>query len=94
MRQRLRSRTAGAWRGVPRLFRAPQPRLASIPSGFVIRDPGNVVRRGGPRRHVADDGMTARLTVGACMAAVVILGIFPSGLWETARKAAMSLPLN
>jgi len=38
--------------------------------------------------------MTARLTVGACMAAVVILGVFPSGLWETARKAVTILPLN
>jgi NADH-quinone oxidoreductase subunit N len=38
--------------------------------------------------------MTARLTVGACMAGVLILGIFPSGLWETARRAAMILPLN
>lgn len=38
--------------------------------------------------------MTARLTVGACMAGVLILGILPSGLWETAQKAVAILPLN
>jgi hypothetical protein len=38
--------------------------------------------------------MTAHLTVGACMAGVVILGVFPSGLWETALRAAAILPLN
>ncbi|MCU0787623.1 MAG: proton-translocating NADH-quinone oxidoreductase subunit N, partial [Verrucomicrobia bacterium] len=37
--------------------------------------------------------MTARLTVGACMAGVVILGVFPSGLWESALKAAATLSL-
>lgn len=41
-----------------------------------------------------EPSMTARLTVGACMAGVVILGIFPSGLWEAARNAVMMLPLN
>jgi NADH-quinone oxidoreductase subunit N len=38
--------------------------------------------------------MTATLTVGACVAGVIILGIFPSGLWETAQQAAAVLPLK
>lgn len=38
--------------------------------------------------------MTARLTVGACMAGVVILGVFPSGLWNKALQAVAMLPLN
>ncbi len=38
--------------------------------------------------------MTARLTVGACLAGVVILGVFPSGLWQSARHAVAMLPLN
>ncbi len=37
--------------------------------------------------------MTARLTVGACMAAVVIFGVFPSGLWSKALQAVAMLPL-
>jgi len=41
-----------------------------------------------------EPSMTARLTVGACMAGVVILGIFPSGLWKAALNASMILPLN
>lgn len=35
--------------------------------------------------------MTASLTAGACMAGVVILGLFPAGLWERAQQAVSLL---
>jgi NADH-quinone oxidoreductase subunit N len=38
-----------------------------------------------------EPSMTARLTLGASMAGVVILGVFPSGLWEAARVAVATL---
>lgn len=38
--------------------------------------------------------LTARLTIGACMAGVIILGIFPSGLLESATRAVVALSLN
>ena len=38
--------------------------------------------------------LTARLTIGACMAGVIILGVFPSGLLESATQAVRSLGLN
>jgi NADH-quinone oxidoreductase subunit N len=44
--------------------------------------------------HPLTPSMTARLTVGACLAGIVILGIFPSGLWESARQAVATLSLN
>ena len=37
--------------------------------------------------------MTARLTVGACMAGVIILGVFPASLWNKALQAVAMLPL-
>jgi NADH-quinone oxidoreductase subunit N len=47
-----------------------------------------------PRLEPIVPSMTARLTLGACMAGAVILGVFPSGLWEAAHKAVLTLPLD
>jgi NADH-quinone oxidoreductase subunit N len=47
-----------------------------------------------PRPEPIVPSMTTRLTLGACMAGVLILGIFPSGLWEKARQAVAMLPIN
>lgn len=46
------------------------------------------------QRNEITPSMTARLTIGACMAAVIILGVFPSGLLANATRAVMALPLN
>jgi hypothetical protein len=33
-----------------------------------------------------------RLALGICAAGILSLGIFPAGLWDLARRAALSLP--
>jgi hypothetical protein len=35
-----------------------------------------------------------RLALGLCAAGILVLGIFPAGVWDLARRAAASLPFS